>query len=548
MPSYISNAFENEQHAVTRFERSASSVLSVHEVLDILSRRRRVAIAVFLLVCGGMILFGWILSDRYEARMEILVEQAQLRRADPVMTSQANDQPIVNQQSTREETINSEIAILTSQDVLRQVVELCGLDAKVSSWHLRFHRTTQEERSARAIDTLANKLRVEVLKMSDVIAVSYRSNDPQMAAKVLKSLGEVYLYEHALAHHPPGEFEFFQKETDKARTRLDRVEGNLVEFTRVGGVASGEIQLAAALRRLDETQALRGDVQTQIASTIRRIATLEGEEKRMPPRQTTQVRSMDNGVLLQQLKASLLNLRLKRIELLTKYQPTYPLVAEVDKEIAEAQDALADAEHSQVQEKTTDRDPNYELVREDLTRLQGELAGLQARSVSLAKEAAVYQEKARWLQQQGLQQADLMRNAKAAEDDYLLLLHKEEEARISGELDKTRIFNVSIVQTPSVPALPVHSPGRYLLYCAFLGLVCGFLTAVAADRLDPTLRTQDEAESIMGAPMLVALPLQSKDMPPLSSGDLDASGSNSRRPFLRLWLARSNAKDDSLSS
>lgn len=519
MRSYASTAIESSRNAATRFERSVSSVPAVYDFLGMLSRQRLVAIAAFVLVCGGMVLFGLIYTDHYEARMEILVEQAQLRRADPVMTSQANAQPIVNPQSTRDETINSEIAILTSQDVLRQVVETCGLDAKGSSWNHFFHRPTQEEKTAKAINRLASKLRVEVLKMSDVIAVSYRSDDPQLASKVLKMVGDVYLYEHALAHHPPGEFEFFEKETDKARARLDQAEANLVEFTRGGGVASGEIQLGGALRRLDDAQALQGEIRTEIASASRRIAALEEELKWIPSRQTTQLKSLDNGALLQQLKSSLLSLRLKRTELLTKYQPTFPLVVEVEQQIKQTEDALADAERSQVQEKTTDRDPNYELVRQDLTRSRSELVGLQARSAALGSLVAMYQDKARWLQQQGLRQADLNRNAKAAEDDYLLLLHKQEEARISDELDKRRIFNVSIVQTPFVPAVPVHSAGSYLVYSALLGLLCAFLAAGAADRLDPSVRTPDEAELIMGAPILVALPLPSNESSQIPSDE-----------------------------
>ena len=480
----------------------------VHDLLAAVSRQRRIAMVAFAMIFGGTILFGLILSSRYEARMDILVEQAQLRRADPVMTGEANAQPIVNQQSARDETLNSEIAILTSQDVLRQVVAMCGLDNQVSYMDRIFRWHTRDERRAKAIDRLAGNLRVEVIKMSDVISVSYRSNDPQLAAKVLQTLGDVYLKQHALAHHPPGELEFFKKETEQARANLEHAEQKLVEFTQHGGVASGEIQLAGTLRRLNDAQALQGEMRTSIAGTIRRIKALEEQAKQIPSRQTTQLKSLDNGILLQQLKSSLLSLRLKRTELLTKYQPTFPLVVEVERQIAQAQDALTDAEQSQIQEKTTDRDPNHEQVREDLTRSRSELAGLEARSASLARESAADQSEAQWLHQQGVVQANLMRNAKAAEDGYLLLLHKQEEERISDQLDKRRIFNVSIVQAASVPALPVHSAPRYAVYSVFLGLVCAFLAAVCADRLDPSLHTQDDAELIMGAPVLVVLRLQ----------------------------------------
>ena len=44
-----------------------------------------------------------------------------------------------------------------------------------------------------------------------------------------------------------------------------------------------------------------------------------------------------------------------------------------------------------------------------------------------------------------------MREAKANEDNYLLYLHKREEARIEEALDRTRILNVGMVEQPTDP-------------------------------------------------------------------------------------------------
>lgn len=529
-----------------------SNAPAVHDFLAVLSRQRRLAVVAFAMILGAVIVFGLLLSDRYEARMEILVEQAQLRRADPVITSGANTQPIVNQSSTTsDEMLNSEIALLRSQDVLRQVVIACGLNSKTGLWdgmiestwkmatdsHIDgwlepvakvlpiFRRPTQvtkDERTVKAMRTLATKLQIGVVKMSYVISVAYRSNDPQLAAQVLQTLGDVYLKEHALAHHPPGELEFFQRETDQARANMDLAEQMLVKFTKTGGVASGQIELESALRRLSDVQALEGETRTSIAGTIRRISSLEDQAKVIPQRQITALKTSDSAILVQQLKASLLDLEMKRTELLTKFQPTYPLVVEVDRQIAQARAALADGQRSQLQETTTDRDPSYELVREDLTRSNAELAALQARSSSLAREAATDRSKVQWLQEQTVTQNDLMRNAKSSEENYLALLRKQEEARISAELDKRHLFNVSIVQAASNPMLPVHSTLWYLMFGSLLGILAAFATATGADRLDPTLRTPEEVELILRAPVLAELTLPTTALSRLIEDDRTA--------------------------
>jgi uncharacterized protein involved in exopolysaccharide biosynthesis len=495
-------------------DRSPSSVPTAQQLLAVLSRQKRLAVAAFAIIFAAVIIFGLLLSDRYEARMEILVEQ--LRRVEPALTG--GDAPaVVNDKSTTEETLNSEIALLRSQDAMKEVVVACGLDSRegwLDSMRTRaaavlpfIHQPTQAERTAKAIQRLSSKLRIEVLKMSNVIVVSYRSNDRQSAARVLNTLGDVYLQEHARAHRPAGELEFFQKATADARAQMEDAEQKLVKFTSTAGVASGQTELTDALRRLSDIQAQQGETQTAIAGTEKRIGTLTQQTQTIPQRQTTLLKTSDSAILQQQLKSSLLNLEMKRTELLTKFEHNYPLVVEVEKQISQARTALADAEADPVQEKTTDRDLTYEMVRQDLTRSNAELATLRARASSLDREATESRTHVEWLQKQSVAQGDLIRTAQAAENNYLLLLHKQEEARISDELDSRRIFNVSIVQRASVPVLPVHTASWYLIYGAMLGMIFSFGTAAGADRLDPTFRTLDELELTLKVPVLAALTL-----------------------------------------
>lgn len=531
---------------------------TVQEFAAMLSRQRVIALAVGAAIFFLAIVHGLLLTDRYQARIEIFVEQAHLRRADPVLTGGANAQPIVNQvNDTNEETLNSEVELLRSQNVLRQVVMNCGLDtqpglyygAVESVWktadHLHasgalsavafvlpfLHRPKQAELTERAMNRLAGKLEIQIIKLSDVIAVSYRSRDPQQTARVLQALGNVYLKEHERVHYPQGELEFFQKETEQAHAELIADEQQLVKFTRAGGVANGEAQLQDALKRLSDAATAQDQVRTQISATIHRIDSLESQASGIPSRQTTMLRSSDSAQLLQQVKSQLLDLELKRTQLLTQYQPDYPLVIQVNQQIAQAEAALADARKSQVEERTTDRDPDYELVREELTRARVELAGLQAQASSLASQYAADDHQVRWLQQQSMQQEDLMRQKKAAEDDYTLLLHKQQDAQVAEALDKRRIFNVSIVQTASVPALPMHPAWWYVMYGALLSVLAAFAAAIGSDRLDPTLRTADEVENALRAPVLVVMQLAPSG-PPIIDEVKVLPGRN--RPFWKL--------------
>ncbi len=64
------------------------------------------------------------------------------------------------------------------------------------------------------------------------------------------------------------------------------------------------------------------------------------------------VRSGDNPFLMQQLKTTLLNLELKRTELLEKFEPDYRPVQELQAQIDETVDTITKAE------KSPDREEN----------------------------------------------------------------------------------------------------------------------------------------------------------------------------------------------
>ena len=125
--------------------------------------------------------------------------------------------------------------------------------------------------------------------------------------------------------------------------------------------------------------------------------------------------------------------------------------------------SIAIEEAKPLKEQTTDRNPTYAWINEELAKAKSDYSALQARAVATQAIVGVYQAKAHQLEESGLVQQDLLREAKANEDNYLLYLHKREEARIEEALDRTRILNVAIVQQPSVPVAPVRSAAIFSL-------------------------------------------------------------------------------------
>src|SRR3981081_1528774 len=93
---------------------------------------------------------------------------------------------------------------------------------------------------------------------------------------------------------------------------------------------------------------------------------------------------------------------------------------------------------------------------------EGQRAGLRARQSDASIQVASLHTLAEQMQSASVDQQDLMRTAKAEESNYLLYLHKREEARIGDAHHERPTLNVAIVEAPVAAALPVHSVFLYL--------------------------------------------------------------------------------------
>ena len=470
---------------------------TLRDIAAVIFRQRRVTLGSFVAVIALVLLSG-IWMRRYEAHMKFLVLR---QRTDAVVTASANA-PAPDSGAITEEDLNSEVELIRSNDLLRQVVLATNLQARSLSI---FGHSNDETAVASAVRKLSNDLAVEPVRKTNVIEVKYRSGDPQLAGEVLSAVAKAYLEKHSEVHRPSGEFMFFDQQTSHFQRGLEHSQTQLAEFTQKSGIVDAQVQKNLILQQLADFNSTASQAQASAAETAQRIRALEAELGAMQPRLTTAIRTAENPQLMQQLKSTLLTLELKRTELLAKYDPSYPLVKEVDKQIFEAKASIAAETSAPPKDQTTDQDPTYMLLRSDLAKAKADLSGYRARAAAANIAAGEYRSEAKNLEQLGIAQQDLQRAEKTQEDNYLLYLKKREEARISDALDQRGILNVALAEQPATPTLPAQSPvktaGISFLLAAFVGLGAGFVK----DFADPSFRTPDEVIGYLDMPVLAAL-------------------------------------------
>jgi uncharacterized protein involved in exopolysaccharide biosynthesis len=470
-----------------------------------LFRRKQVLFLSFLSLLAVILLLGASLTNSYESRMAVLVNR---ERVDPVVTPQASTEMITDGNPVTEEEINSEVELLKGRDVLQRVVLANGLADKhgFSLFDLIHPNQTRDDRVERSTRSLAKKLKIEPATKTDIIDVSYSSSDPQLSYRVLKTLGDLYLEKHVAVHRPPGSYEFFDRETQRYEQALQDSELRLRDFGQKQGVAAPDlVRTDLALQLTDSIGQLHA-AQQAIAADEERIRSDQEQRKVTPQRSPTTQSTNAANLLLQQLNTTLLTAQTKRTQLLLKYDPSYPLVQEADQEIAQTKAAIAEAEQTSYVDQTTDRDPTFELLSEDLAKTRADLAGEQASLAATRQSIQSMQAQMVDLDQKSLVQRDLIRDEKANEDNYLLYLSKREQARTSDALDKTRIANVAIAIPPAIPVLPADSWPFVIAVAFVLAAVLSIVIAYAVDYLDSSFHTPAQVADTLGIPVVVAMP------------------------------------------
>jgi len=481
----------------------------VKEFVAILFRRRKLMRKVFLWSALGALVAVLLFGILYESDMEILVRNDMI---EPAVTPDANPRAS-SSNSDATLTINSEVELLMSQDVLNEVVRRCPMLVhgtgpvgqavdKVTSLIPGY----SESEFANAVNKLSSKLEITAVKDAYNIQVAYTANDPVKSGCVMANLANIYMAKHMAVNRPPKLFDFFAQQTEDYRKKLLKSEKDLLDFADKQDAVLAGTQAQIAVQQGSQFLASLRSTEQQIQQTQEQINALQGQQAALPPRIETSDKSADNMNLLSNLKNTLNTLQNQKEDFLFKYDPNYRLVQDVEKQIAQTNSYIAQQDKEPTHEWTTDNNPAYQWVVQQLAQSRTQLPTLQAQAGAIEKTVSAYKQEAAAYNKKGTTADDLQREVKAAETNYLLYLGKREQARIQDMMDARRVLNVVLDEAPTWPAVPTFSP---FLLTTLSFLLAGFIslgTALVVDYLDPSFRTPDEVKEFLDIPVFASIP------------------------------------------
>ena len=196
-------------------------------------------------------------------------------------------EPSGTSSSDTDKVIGAEIAILTSWDLAVQVAQAIGprrlLPPSTDLLARVARRIGLKQPSAAATETAAagvvsSGLSAVSTKGSNIILVSYKNGDPQIAPLVLQELLSRYFIKHLEVHRSAGAFDFVTQQTDQVRARLNQTEDALKALRDKTGITSLKDGLDALTDETAEAKKQLNAAETDLLEQ-QALATQLGKEK-----------------------------------------------------------------------------------------------------------------------------------------------------------------------------------------------------------------------------------------------------------------------------
>ncbi|QYF85660.1 chain-length determining protein [Brevundimonas sp. PAMC22021] len=434
----------------------------VLDVVGLLFRELLLMIVIFLLVFALGAAAVLTLKKSYTANASVFAGVGQEYVYQPrVGTAERGQAP------NADEVAQSEAAILNSQEVKLMTVRALGVDTILGE---RVSGSPAQQEAA-ALKALSGGLGVGVSVGSPIIQVSYKSGDPQRAARVLNALVDQYLAYRR---------QVFRDNTPAIRTQRAAFEDELgsadaayedfLASNDIGDFATAKATLAATYQT---TFAERLSVQAQTNQASRRLQTLVAQQAMTPAEIALQ---QDLNISAQD---QILQLRTEREQLLARYQPDAQPVKDIEARIAGLQAYVGTG--TAVGPKEVRTGPNPIWVELETTRInaQAERDSLRARLAVLDGQLGDIRSRQARLTALESENANLAGNREVLSASIREFQQRETQSRADNALVRAGADNVTVIARAQPPAqgksLKVPLLAAAFLFAGFTALCAGLL-------------------------------------------------------------------------
>jgi capsular exopolysaccharide synthesis family protein len=344
-------------------------------------------------------------------------------------------------------------------------------------------------------DALLARLRVEQIRGSQLVDMTFDAADPEFAARAANVFADEYV-----ANNLALKVQTLEKSAEWLTGEVEK-QGKLVQQSELALAQYKEKQDAGALDSSQNIVVARLTASNE-ALTKARLDRIQKEglwrSIESAGDNVETITSVLNNPNIQNLRNQLNQLQQDRARLSERYGEKHPDYQKVLTALTQANSQLREEIRKARQNARNEYDQSVQLEKE-----------LQS-SLNEAKQAATA------LGRKGVDYAVLLREAESNRTVYNQLLTREKELRVIANSRTNNVRVVDGAEVPGAPSTPNHR--RDWLYAIALGLALGLGIAFGIDYLDDTVKTPDDITRRLRLKFLGLVPIVPGERHPLISG------------------------------
>jgi len=461
-------------------------------VVYVLFRRKWAMLSTFLAVMVVAVAYCLLATERYESESDLYVNFSR-DTSSPVNTPSGVGQ--AQEALDQQNILNSLIQMLTSGSLVDEVITEIGLK-KLYPGIVASPPSSGTPLGAAERRMIKHDLKVEVAKNANIIQVTYKHPDPELAAKTANLLVNKFIARELAVLRDP-QSNFLQEQLEQYRTKLVQSEAALDEFSKQTGISSLDEERTLLLKQ-------RADIESSFANNQAQVTELENRKQVLQSELATLPLNVEFANEDDASQSQLVQLQVQREALLNNYRTDSQTVQDLEKQIQTLTDLQAGG-----QTRVSKQMPSvsHQEIEVDLNRAEAQLRGIQEAQSTLQQQRADVVRRIAALDNQNTKLQDLERQDQIDDLNYRTYYQFFEQARIDEALNKHKITTISVIE-PATPADRSTYPKDHLILpvSSILAVVLAILIAFFLEGLDERLSLPVQVEDALRLTVLASLP------------------------------------------
>ncbi|MBN3889800.1 MAG: polysaccharide biosynthesis tyrosine autokinase [Nostoc sp. JL31] len=471
--------------------------VNIQKYLEVFQRRWLPLVGIFAISVSLGCLYAFSLKPSYKAEGSLMIKT----NRSSSLTGLPDDIGRLEALNVNDNPLETQVRVIGSNPVIEKTIN--SLNLKDSQGKLL------------SIPDLAKQLKIEGIKGTDVVQLSYKGGDPELAAKIVNEVIDSYIDLNIKANQNEARTakQVLVTEVPKAEEVVRRAESKLRLFKETNKVVVLEQEAAAAVDTISK-------LGNQISQALAQLDDVKGRLEQLSSEAQVDSRqgvieselSQAPGVqkVLAQLQETESQLALER----TRFSPEHPTITNLEEKVLALKNLLKErtgqvAGGAQITQGSLQVGQLRQSLIADITRAQAERVGLERQIATLKQQQNAYIKRANNLPRLEQSQRELERKLQAAQTTYETLLKKRQEIDIAQNQKIPNARVISYALTPDKAEGPRKM--LFIIGGAGIGFFLGIIVAFTLDLIDRSVKTVKEAKEVLRYSVLGVIPTQGRN-------------------------------------